>query len=140
MTLFELLPSRCHRGGLLVLAHPAELSARRKAQAQLVASLEPGQRIMTTAGVFGTLTALDGERVGVEVAPGVVIEMLAAAVAQTVPADLGPADEAPDVLEAGADRAGAARADGARRGAGRGGRPWLAPLRRTARGGCSGRC
>ena len=48
---------------------------------------------MTTAGVFGTVTALDGERLSVEIAPGVVIEMLAAAVAQAVPADPA-ADEA----------------------------------------------
>ena len=92
MTLFELLPIAAIAVAFwfLIIRPP---SVRRKAQAQLVASLEPGQRIMTTAGVFGTVTALDGERLCVEIAPGVVIEMLAAAVAQAVPADPA-ADEA----------------------------------------------
>ncbi len=87
MTLFELLPFAAIAVAFwFLLIRPS--SVRRKAQAQLVASLEPGQRIMTTAGVFGTVTALDGERLCVEVAPGVVIEMLTAAVAQAVPADM----------------------------------------------------
>ncbi len=86
MTLFELLPFAAIAVAFwFLLIRPS--SVRRKAQAQLVASLEPGQRIMTTAGVFGTVTALDGERLCVEIAPGVVIEMLTAAVAQAVPAD-----------------------------------------------------
>ena len=89
MTLFELLPFAAIAAALwFLIIRPS--SVRRKAQAQLVASLEPGQRIMTTAGVFGTVTALDGERLCVEIAPGVVIEMLCAAVAQAIPADPAP--------------------------------------------------
>lgn len=91
MTLFELLPFAAIAVAFwFLIIRPS--SVRRKAQAQLVASLEPGQRIMTTAGVFGTVTALDGERLSVEVAPGVVIEMLTAAVAQAVPADPAPGE------------------------------------------------
>ncbi len=91
MTLFELLPFAAIAVAFwFLIIRPG--SVRRKAQAQLVASLEPGQRIMTTAGVFGTVTALDGERLSVEIAPGVVIEMLAAAVAQAVPADPAPGE------------------------------------------------
>ena len=77
MTLVELLPFAAIAAAFwLLIIRPA--SVRRKAQAALVASLAPGQRIMTTAGVFGTVVAIDGDRVSVEVAPGVVIEMLAA--------------------------------------------------------------
>lgn len=93
MTLVELLPFAAIAAAFwLLIIRPA--STRRKAQAALVAALAPGQRIMTTAGVFGTVAAIDGERVSVEVAPGVVIEMLAAAIAQVVPvpAEPGPAD------------------------------------------------
>jgi preprotein translocase subunit YajC len=95
MTLVELLPFAAIAAAFwLLIIRPA--STRRKAQAALVASLAPGQRIMTTAGVFGTVAAIDGERVSVEVAPGVVIEMLAVAIAQVVPAPVpvesGPAD------------------------------------------------
>jgi preprotein translocase subunit YajC len=86
MTLLDLLPFAAIAAAFwLLIIRPA--STRRKAQAALVASLAPGQRIMTTAGVFGTLVARDGDRVAVEVAPGVVIEMLAVAIAQVVPAE-----------------------------------------------------
>jgi preprotein translocase subunit YajC len=88
MTLVELLPFVAIAAAFwLLIIRPS--SVRRKAQAALVASLAPGQRIMTTAGVFGTIVAIEAERVSVEVAPGVVIEMLAQAVAQVVPADPG---------------------------------------------------
>ena len=77
MTLVELLPFAVIAAAFwLLIIRPS--SVRRKAQAALVASLAPGQRIMTTAGVFGTVVAIDADRVSVEVAPGVVIEMLAA--------------------------------------------------------------
>jgi preprotein translocase subunit YajC len=96
MTLVELLPFAAIAAAFwLLIIRPA--STRRKAQAALVAALAPGERIMTTAGVFGTVAAIDGERVSVEVAPGVVIEMLAVAIAQVVPApaESGPSDHLP---------------------------------------------
>lgn len=86
MTLVELLPFVAIAAAFwLLIIRPS--STRRKAQAALVASLAPGQRIMTTAGVFGTVAAIEGDRVTVEIAPGVVIEMLALAVAQVVPTE-----------------------------------------------------
>lgn len=95
MTLVELLPFAAIAAAFwLLIIRPS--SVRRKAQAALVASLAPGQRIMTTAGVFGTLVSIDAERVSVEVAPGVTIEMLAAAIAQVVPADTGVEAQEPD--------------------------------------------
>ena len=87
MTLGELLPLVAIAVAFwFLLIRPA--SVRRKAQARLVASLAPGQHVMTTAGVFGTLRSIEGERVRVEVAPGTEIEMLSAAIAQVVPAEL----------------------------------------------------
>ena len=69
MTLVDLLPFAAIAAVFwLLIIRPA--SARRKAQARLIASLAPGQRIMTTAGVFGTLVARKGERVSLEIAPG----------------------------------------------------------------------
>jgi preprotein translocase subunit YajC len=58
---------------------------RRSQQAKLMASLALGQRIMTTAGLFGVIEGIEGDRVRVEVAPGVVVDMLALAIAQIVP-------------------------------------------------------
>lgn len=66
----------------LLLVRPAK--QRRAQQAALIDSLAPGRRIMTTAGLFGTVVAIDDERVHVEVAPGVVVEMLPQAIAKTV--------------------------------------------------------
>jgi preprotein translocase subunit YajC len=97
MTLVELLPFAVIAAAFwLLIIRPS--SVRRKAQAALVASLAPGQRIMTTAGVFGTVVAIDADRVSVEVAPGVVIEMLAQAVAQVVPGDPSPERSTPELL------------------------------------------
>ena len=57
---------------------------RRQAQESLIAQLTPGRRIMTAAGVFGTVVAVEDDRVRVEIAPGVVIEMVSAAVGKVV--------------------------------------------------------
>ena len=85
MTLVELLPFAAIAAAFwLLIIRPS--STRRKAQAALVASLAPGQRIMTTAGrLRHRSSSIDADRVSVEISPGVVIEMLAAAIAQVVP-------------------------------------------------------
>jgi preprotein translocase subunit YajC len=102
MTLAEILPLAAVAVAFwLLLIRPA--SVRRKAQARLVASLAPGQAIMTTAGVFGTVVAIDGERVRIEVAPGVVIEMLAQAIAQAIPAAPEDVADARDGIAAASD-------------------------------------
>lgn len=91
MTLGELLPLVAIAAVLwLLIIRPAFV--RRKAQVALMASLEPGQQVMTTAGVFGTVVSIDGERISLQIAPGVVIDMLAVAVAKVMPADPDQAD------------------------------------------------
>jgi preprotein translocase subunit YajC len=98
MTLIELLPFAAIAVAFwLLIIRPQ--SQRRKAQAALVASLAPGQRIMTTAGVFGTVVGVEGDHVRVEVAPGVVIELLALAVAQVVAEDGAAAPVADSVAD-----------------------------------------
>jgi preprotein translocase subunit YajC len=113
MTLVELLPFAAIAAAFwLLIIRPS--SVRRKAQAALVASLAPGQRVMTTAGVFGTVVSIDAERVTLEVAPGVVIEMLAAAIAQVVPAAVdaaAPVDLASPELAAAPGASGGAAAE-----------------------------
>jgi preprotein translocase subunit YajC len=56
-------------------------SRRTKALQQLRAALEPGDRVMLTAGIFGTLRSVDGDRATVEIADGTVIEIATGAVA-----------------------------------------------------------
>ncbi|MGB7983302.1 MAG: preprotein translocase subunit YajC [Candidatus Nanopelagicales bacterium] len=89
----------------LLLIRPAQ--RRRREQEALVASLAVGQRIMTTAGLFGTLSAIRDELVVVEVAPGVELEMLAVAIARVMPvaedAGFDPADGSSLELDGGPD-------------------------------------
>ena len=55
---------------------------RQRAVNTLQDSLRVGQRVMLTSGVFGTITSLTDDRVHMEVAPGVQLEVMRAAVGQ----------------------------------------------------------
>ena len=63
-----------------------------------VASLRVGDEVMTTAGLFGTVVALDEEIVTLEVAPGTAVRFARGAVGQRIADD-------PDDGEAVADAA-----------------------------------
>lgn len=65
---------------------------RQQEQQAVVNALAPGARVMTTAGLFGTVTAVEDGEVSLEIAPGVVVRYVAAAIAKVVePAPAGPA-------------------------------------------------
>jgi preprotein translocase subunit YajC len=59
-------------------------SQRRKAQMQLQAALEVGDEVVTTAGIYGTITEIDDEFdiITLEVAPGMEVRFARAAIAQ----------------------------------------------------------
>lgn len=57
---------------------------RQKQQQQLLNALAPGAQIMTTAGLFGTVITVDDDEITLEVAPGVVLRMVKAAVARVI--------------------------------------------------------
>ena len=59
-------------------------SQRRKAQMQMQNELELGDEVVTTAGIYGTITEIDDEYgiVTLEVAPGMEVRFARAAVAQ----------------------------------------------------------
>lgn len=76
---------------------------RQRAVRQTQASLEVGARVMTTAGLFATVAAVEGDEVLLEVAPGVVCRYVRAAVARVVPP---PAEELPPDDAASQDRPG----------------------------------
>ena len=73
--------------------------ARQKAQAAMIAAVAPGSSVMTTAGVFGTVVASNADEVSLEIAPGVVIRMLPAAIAKVIPVEEPDADSAAVNLE-----------------------------------------
>jgi preprotein translocase subunit YajC len=68
--------------------------ARAKAAQQLQASLEPGVEVMTTAGMFGTLTEIRDDSVVIEVSPGVSMRFAKAAIGRVVTDDAASDDDA----------------------------------------------
>lgn len=70
---------------------------RQKAHAAMLASLGPGARVMTTAGLFGTITDRGPEDlVHLEIAPGVVVTVVQAAIARVVEPATPEADTEPE--------------------------------------------
>jgi preprotein translocase subunit YajC len=68
-----------------------------RAHQQLVASLEAGDEVILTAGIFGRIVAVQPEEVSIEVAPGVDLRVARQAVLRRVePADMVPEPE-PDL-------------------------------------------
>jgi len=55
----------------LLVMRPARTQQRKVQQVQ--ASLEPGQEVVLSSGIFGTIRALSDSRAEVEIAPGTVV-------------------------------------------------------------------
>jgi preprotein translocase subunit YajC len=69
---------------------------RRRAQAQkaLLTSLQPGARVATVSGIIGTVVGTEGDRAALEIAPGVIVEFLLAAITRTIEEPMPPDDGA----------------------------------------------
>ena len=85
----------------LLIIRPAQ--RRQKDIAQVQASIAPGETVVLTSGIFGTVSAVDDEAtLMVEIAPGVIMKVARGAVGSVVrpdeddEADEAPADEATD--------------------------------------------
>ena len=81
--------------GLYVLAIRPQ-RARARALAEVRAGITVGSRVLTTAGIHATVTAVEGDDVLLEIAPGVVVRFVAAAVVRLVPDEQPDAPDAPD--------------------------------------------
>lgn len=83
----------------LVIMRPQRNRQRKAMQTQ--SQVMPGQRIRTTAGMYGTVVSGDDRDVVIEIAPGVEVTMLRRAIMDVVPDDAGPSHEdiAPDEAE-----------------------------------------
>jgi preprotein translocase subunit YajC len=66
----------------LLILRPAR--TRQKAQQQTISALSVGKQVMTTGGLFGTVTAISGDRIEIEIADGVRVQYLQAAVSRVV--------------------------------------------------------
>lgn len=78
---------------------------QRESVAQMQASLQVGDEVITTSGIYGSIGQLAESRVGLEIAPGIVIEVARQAIARKVEdAELGRESDEPidpdDVSEA----------------------------------------
>jgi preprotein translocase subunit YajC len=75
--------------GLLyfVMIRP-QRNRQRQAQ-QMQNEVVPGQRVRTTAGMYATVTSIDGDDVMLEVAPGINVKYMRRAIMGVVPDDTG---------------------------------------------------
>ena len=85
-------------GLYLLLIRPQR--ARAKALATVRSSLQPGSRVITTAGLHAQVVSLDGENAVLEIAPGVHATFLSQAIVRVVDE---PADDNLDAAEPPAD-------------------------------------
>ncbi len=82
----------------LLIIRPTRTRARK--QAQLVNELAPGQEVMTTAGLFATVAAVEDDAVVLEAAPGVRTRWAKAAIARIVPPETDADEKTVDVTDA----------------------------------------
>jgi preprotein translocase subunit YajC len=83
---------------LLVVMYVLMIRPQRQRQAQQQATIDAasvGDDILTTGGIYGTVTAADGDDIVVEVAEGLTLHMTRRAIAAVLP----PEDEEPEVVE-----------------------------------------
>lgn len=99
MTLLDLLPFVAVAAIMwLLLIRPAR--KRQQEQTALLSSLRPGQRVMTTSGLLGTIVST-GDEIAIEVADGVVVRFVPQAIARVIPVEPAPevAPGTPDVTD-----------------------------------------
>jgi preprotein translocase subunit YajC len=73
---------------------------QRQKQADTVAMLTPGTKVVTTSGMVGIVEEVDDEYVTLEISEGVLIQLVKAAVGRVIPDEVEePADEAADTEE-----------------------------------------
>lgn len=94
---------------VLVLAVPLVMSTRKQkkqqaAQQELQNSLAPGDRVMTTSGLYGTVADASGDTtIDIEIAPGVVTTWLRLAVREKVEPVVETEEDSADEAEAPAE-------------------------------------
>jgi preprotein translocase subunit YajC len=80
----------------LLIMRPAR--NRQRKQMEMMSALTPGTQVMTTAGVYGTVVSIDDEDAEIEIAPGVVIRVVKAAIGKVLQPEPAP-DDAPPSIE-----------------------------------------
>jgi preprotein translocase subunit YajC len=73
---------------------------RMREQRELINKLEPGDEVMTTAGIYGKIVELSDDNMYLQVAPGVELRFARGAVARKVSSGSEPAEPAEEIDEA----------------------------------------
>ncbi len=76
---------------------------QRERQAQTVASLAPGTKVITTSGLVGIVEETDDEYVTLEISDGVLVQVVKAAIGRIIPDEDATADEAGDSTDEASD-------------------------------------
>jgi preprotein translocase YajC subunit len=71
---------------------------RSKAHAELLRAVSPGDEILTSGGIYGGVTEIDGDDLYLEIAPDVEIKINRRAVAERISATTKPAAPAADIV------------------------------------------
>jgi preprotein translocase subunit YajC len=66
---------------------------RMRQHTAVISTLRVGDEVVTAGGVYGTITSVDEDTLGVEVAPGIVLRVLRNAVSQRVAPEGGDEDD-----------------------------------------------
>jgi len=72
-------------GGFIYLMMIRPNQKRAAEQKQMMDTMQPGARVMLTSGLFGTIQAVGEQQMVVELAPGMAVTVVKAAVARVVP-------------------------------------------------------
>lgn len=70
-------------------------------QRNLASAVQEGDEVMTTAGIYGFVTAIDGDVIWLDIADGVDIRIARQAVSRRIPAEEAPSQTAPAAAAAG---------------------------------------
>jgi preprotein translocase subunit YajC len=81
----------------LILIRPQQ--KQRREIAQLQSALAPGARVMTGSGLIGTIVALEGDEVVLEVSPGVTNRYVRRAIMRVIPDEASEPVAHPDSTE-----------------------------------------
>ena len=74
--------------GVMYAAMIRPQQRRAREHQALVAAVQVGDEVMTTAGIFGTVTDVEGDVISIEISPGVVMRVARAAIGRRMNADL----------------------------------------------------
>ena len=69
---------------------------RAKEHTDLISSLEAGDDVLTTGGIYGTIVSIDGQIAELEIADGVIVRIQRSAVAELIEWDTGDASSDED--------------------------------------------